>query len=247
MTAQRQGSHWQKEGLQGCCFTSARDRALHLHAAQVMTFWSKAQRVVLYKLKTEMEARKKEVMDKQVVPGLTHWLRHAITSLLFLQRRTATTVPHPNAAAPLHSLPCRPKGLSCALPCHAVIVPAVQRGCTEDLVALPAVLCSSTSSWVKLRNTAPCWQRGWPRRSRRLPPPLPLPQAQSKGVGTVQGPALLPKPQTAKELLRTGAVGSRPSTMRPSRPSITSQPLCPEQGRGWVAAAVLMGMSRGTT
>ena len=33
---------------------------------QVMGFWSKAQRVVLYKVRTEVEARKKEVMDKQV-------------------------------------------------------------------------------------------------------------------------------------------------------------------------------------
>lgn len=31
-----------------------------------MGFWGKAQRVVLYKVRTEVEARKKEVMDKQV-------------------------------------------------------------------------------------------------------------------------------------------------------------------------------------
>ena len=33
---------------------------------QVLGFWQKAQRVVLYKVRTEAEARKKEVMDKQV-------------------------------------------------------------------------------------------------------------------------------------------------------------------------------------
>ncbi|KAI7839523.1 hypothetical protein COHA_006706, partial [Chlorella ohadii] len=35
-------------------------------AKEVMGFWSKAQRVVLYKVRTEVEARKKEVMDKQL-------------------------------------------------------------------------------------------------------------------------------------------------------------------------------------
>lgn len=38
------------------------------HALQVMAFWGKAQRVVLYKIKTEVDAKKKEVMDKQVRP-----------------------------------------------------------------------------------------------------------------------------------------------------------------------------------
>lgn len=36
-----------------------------------MGFWGKAQRVVLYKVRTEVEARKKEVMDKQV--GAASW------------------------------------------------------------------------------------------------------------------------------------------------------------------------------
>jgi E1A-binding protein p400 len=35
-------------------------------AKEVMGFWGKAQRVVLYKVRTEVEARKKEVMDKQL-------------------------------------------------------------------------------------------------------------------------------------------------------------------------------------
>lgn len=38
--------------------------------AQVMAFWDKAQRVVLYKVKSEVEARKKEVMDRQVGAGI---------------------------------------------------------------------------------------------------------------------------------------------------------------------------------
>ena len=33
---------------------------------QVLGFWGKAQRVVVYKVKTEVDAKKKEVMDKQV-------------------------------------------------------------------------------------------------------------------------------------------------------------------------------------
>ena len=33
---------------------------------QVLGFWGKAQRVVLYKVRSEVEAKKKEVMDKQV-------------------------------------------------------------------------------------------------------------------------------------------------------------------------------------
>lgn len=43
----------------------------HTVVAQVMGFWGKAQRVVLYKVRTEVEARKKEVMDKQV--GAASW------------------------------------------------------------------------------------------------------------------------------------------------------------------------------
>jgi len=34
-------------------------------AVQVAAFWEKARRVVHYKIKTEVDAKKKEVMDKQ--------------------------------------------------------------------------------------------------------------------------------------------------------------------------------------
>lgn len=39
-----------------------------------MGFWGKAQRVVMYKVRTEVEAKKKEVMDKQVGGGFRLWL-----------------------------------------------------------------------------------------------------------------------------------------------------------------------------
>lgn len=38
-------------------------------AKEVMGFWEKAQRVVMFKVRTEVEARKKEVMDRQVRRG----------------------------------------------------------------------------------------------------------------------------------------------------------------------------------
>jgi hypothetical protein len=42
--------------------------------AQVMGFWSKAQRVVGYKVRSEAAAKKKEVMDKQVGGWVGSWL-----------------------------------------------------------------------------------------------------------------------------------------------------------------------------
>lgn len=50
------------------------ERALRRRAAwigkEVMSFWEKAGRVVAHRRRTEMDARKKEIMDKQVGQGL---------------------------------------------------------------------------------------------------------------------------------------------------------------------------------
>lgn len=47
-----------------------------------MGFWGKAQRVVLYKVRTEVEARKKEVMDKQVGGPAGCWVCRRVCALL---------------------------------------------------------------------------------------------------------------------------------------------------------------------
>lgn len=54
-----------------------------------MAFWDKAQRVVMYKVKTEVEARKKEVMDRQVGAGCLPVFQPRLCSVAWPGRRGA--------------------------------------------------------------------------------------------------------------------------------------------------------------